>query len=377
MKYKKTSVLISTADMSAPNGQGIYSRKVLSLLAHEIVSEGGRPIVITPKPVVDELIYNEFPPDTEWLLSKAKENRSFKWHFGFQVFVLINIIRKRPKSVIFSVKPSMFTIEMARILLNFDKIILVEGNGVKNLKTLGGWFVNLLGNISYRLCFRNAKLIVPAYHSAELWVRGLDKNAKILNIPCGIDPIIFNDASKFEKRYSRNHIKIGYVGSFRKVHMLDNLLFLVEKYPNVNLILVGSGEQFESIYTRVKQKKLLDRVTFTGAITQNRVPQFLSMCDILWAVTDVNHWGVPIKAYEYLSCNRFVIVSSREEFKFIDINSFGITLSSNSQLELDTKFRELVTSADFENLIDIESRNYILKNHNWNNFKLISNYFLK
>lgn len=368
----KKLVFISLADMSEVNGQGIYSRRILSNIAQEINYEDNRLYIITPQPNSSNILYDEFPPYIKWLYSSKKKSRNMFWHVKFQLFIFFKLLYIRPCHVLFSIKPSMIAVELARLIIGFDKIILVEGLGRNSLKSIGGKATVAVGELFYRVVFRKSKAIYPAYNSALEWVKSYNTNAHIETIPCGVDTRVFHPETLDLKYCEQGTITIGYVGSFRDVHRLDLLLNLAENESRVKLLLVGSGQKLKMIKKLVKVKRLDSRVQFVGPVCQQDVCKYIQQCQILWAFTDINHWGVPIKAFEYLACNKFIIASRRHEFNFVEEKGFGLILDSNEPHGMLSRFSTLINSSNFHQIISVESFSYIEKYHNWANFKKIA-----
>ncbi|WP_409048993.1 glycosyltransferase (plasmid) [Proteus mirabilis] len=373
MSELKKVTFVSLADLSEKNGQGIYARKVLPQIVQGLDSDTTIVDLICPEPKYNSNFKNEFTSSVQWRFFSKKINRSLIWHFKTQISILLYLLKRKPDVVVFSIKPSLFSIEIARWFIGFEKVILVEGLGSKNLKTLGGKSVVYLGNLGYKLNFYKAKAIIPAYKSAFEWVKTLNSHGYKEIIPCGVDTDVFKPVKDSELS-STEKITIGYVGSFRNVHRLDILLNLLVINESLSVVLIGNGEMYDEVQAFVNANKLNERVSFVGPIEQNQIPSYISSCNMMWAYTDISHWGVPIKAFEYLSCNKFVIASKRPEFNFIEEYGFGVTLSTDNVNEISLILNDIITRAKDEKIFDIDSFSYISLNNNWNNFKKVSGF---
>lgn len=371
-KNNKTIVLLSLADMSCSNGQGVFSRKVLTELYGELTRKKCNVKLVAPKPKFPSALPSFFLKEGVWL--SEKKNRNILWHLYSQIMVFYFLLKLRPSTVVFSVKPSFFGVELARKIVGFDKVILVEGVGKRSLKTLGGKVVVVLGRLGFRMVFYKAKAIFVAYESALEWVKEYKVNCYTEVIPCGVDISIFNPANvgKGKSGDRLNGVVIGYVGSFRKVHRLDLLVLQLLEDNRLYLKLVGVGENYGDIKKLVAFHKLESRVEFLGNVPQVDMPKIFSSCSMMWAFTDVNHWGVPIKAFEYLACNKYVIVSKRKEFDFINDYNFGVVLSNNDVTDISQKLGDLIDRADMELSLDVQSFPYIEEHHNWMNYRKVA-----
>jgi len=372
----KRVAFVSLADISSSNGQGIYARKVLPQIINELDSDKFDSYLISPKPQNKKMIATPLIDESNARWLPEKKNRNILWHVYAQILIFIYLLRIKPSIVVFSIKPSFFAIELARKIIGFEKIILVEGLGKNNLKTLGGKLIVLWGGVGYRLLFKNPKAIFVAYQSALNWDNdfGVDCHKEV--IPCGVDTNIFNSnlVPQYEKVSECSEVIIGYVGSFRNVHRLDLLASMLLLNDRINLRLIGNGECFSSIKEFVLSNNLSDRVEFVGEVAQTAIPKLIQPCHILWAFTDVHHWGVPIKAFEYLACNKFVIASRRKEFDFIEKYEFGLILETNDVSEIESSLKHIIDKAITDDCFKIDSYSYINKHNNWTNFRKVADY---
>lgn len=371
---RKRVAFVSLADLSVLNGQGIYARRVYPRIIEALCSQAiVDTTVIAPCPQGYSEFISEFPNKVEYKWIPKKRKRNPLWHLLSQIYIFAYLLRIRPSTVVFSIKPSMFAIELARFFLKFEKVILVEGLGKKNLKTLGGRGTVLLGKMGFRLSFNNAKAVFPAYKSAYKWVQEYNLGAHVEIIPCGVDTNIFRPVfNKFKENESEN-ITVGYVGSFRDVHKLDLLIKIVIANKRISLKLIGNGEMLSSTKSLVAEHDLETRVVFRGEVSQHDIPREISTCDIMWAYTDIKHWGVPIKAFEYLACNKYVLASSREEFDFIDELGFGCTTRSEDVAELSLLLNDIADKIKKSASVPT-SHEYICTHYNWKNFSKVASY---
>lgn len=136
---------------------------------------------------------------------------------------------------------------------------------------------------------------------------------KIKLIPNGIDTTKFSPATDQEKQYLRNKLDLpdkiifSYSGKLNRGKGLELLLRvcrdIVRKYPQVHLLLIGSGgDQFLSCEGELKQfvkkEAMQNYVTFTGYV--NNVMDFLKASDFFILPSESE--AHPISLLEALSC---------------------------------------------------------------------------
>lgn len=84
---------------------------------------------------------------------------------------------------------------------------------------------------------------------------------------------------------SSNDKVIGKISRFSPLkghkYLFDVIPDIVQKYPNVKFLLVGSGEQEIEFRELVKEKKIEKYVIFAGLIDHDKVPNYIALMDIV------------------------------------------------------------------------------------------------
>lgn len=108
---------------------------------------------------------------------------------------------------------------------------------------------------------------------------------------------------------------IGFLGTLKPWHGLATLVeawaLLRTRNPNVNLLIVGDGPEYESVKNRIDTLGLSDGVTFSGAVQPDQVPEWLAKMDIAVApYPNMEHFYFsPLKIYEYMAAGIPVIAT--------------------------------------------------------------------
>jgi glycosyltransferase involved in cell wall biosynthesis len=102
---------------------------------------------------------------------------------------------------------------------------------------------------------------------------------------------------------------LGFVGSLRPWHgveILPELLTrLSRRHPDIRLIIAGDGQLRGELQRWFKQRDLLRRVTFTGALLHEQMPAVIRRFDIALAPyprPDHDFYFSPLKLFEYMAC---------------------------------------------------------------------------
>ena len=146
-----------------------------------------------------------------------------------------------------------------------------------------------------------------AAHIARL---GVDEN-RIVITPSGVDLDLFRDPSDGRTQRSalslNGRFVVGWVGSFRGFHALDQAIDAVAEVPEATLLLVGDGPERRRAEDRASAAGV--HVVSTGTVSHDSVPGLLAAMDValvLAAPGQPFHYS-PLKLAEYLASGVAVV----------------------------------------------------------------------
>lgn len=133
---------------------------------------------------------------------------------------------------------------------------------------------------------------------------GVEPN-KIKVIPNGVNLERFagvNRRDEIRAKYGLNGTIVGFVGSIASYHGLEVLVEEMKKVvkaePGAKALIVGGGPLLIEITKKVRESGLKDFIIFTGEVSPDEVPAFISAMDI-GVLPRSNTYGSPIKVFEY------------------------------------------------------------------------------
>ena len=124
---------------------------------------------------------------------------------------------------------------------------------------------------------------------ADIVARGIPA-AKVTVIPNAVDVAGFQLSGEPDRELRRqlglaDSTTVGFVGSFYAYEGLDLLLdafpALLQKRPDLRLLLVGGGPQDANLKAQVQRLGVADKVVFTGRVPHSEVSRYYDQIDLL------------------------------------------------------------------------------------------------
>lgn len=372
-------VFATLVDPTGRSGQNIYSREVAAALSKqesvELTLVCPEPKNLLPTRLTTKGVTTRFLP--------TKQTRSLRWHVLSQKPMFDALMaahtHEEIDGIVSPLKPSLIVPPLFARQWSIPQTLLVEGLMTRNIEKIAPFKgAGTLANVIATLNATTSRCVFTAYEEASEWIESLRFVSEDCTsvFPHGINPDEMFSVPEPRAReevgldVSPNTLVLGFVGSFKWYHRLDLLVeaaatLRADGMP-LHLLLIGEGPQLAAIKCQCSNLGIENDVTFTGFVEHERIHQYISACTALYGVVDPDHWGSPMKVYEYLACERPIIAYDSEEFAFVGERDFGQLITQMSSEEVATAVEELA-GADQEELESIgkASRQYILENRTW------------
>ncbi|WP_448556541.1 TIGR04063 family PEP-CTERM/XrtA system glycosyltransferase [Thalassotalea montiporae] len=218
----------------------------------------------------------------------------------------------------------------------------------------------------------------------DLIARGVAEN-KLTVIPNAVNVEQFEcitekDNELVEQLQLSNKKVLGFIGSFYAYEGLDLLVSslpaILEKMPDVCLLLVGGGPQEQNLKSQVAALGLSEHVMFTGRIPHDQVNQYYSLIDLLvyprksMRLTDL---VTPLKPLEAMAQGRLFLASDvGGHHELIVDKQTGYLFSADNSSALVTKVVDIFQQPQAWSEILANGRAYVEHDRNWKNS--VSNY---
>lgn len=182
-----------------------------------------------------------------------------------------------------------------------------------------------------RRSFKSASVLVAVSEEVASYLeRFPEVHGRVRVLANGVDPDLFR-SKRVSDSSSNGLFTVGFVGSLKGWHGLPNLVEafarLTTLTPDVRLLIVGDGPEREHLETALRNRRILDVATFTGAVPHDQVPALLGSTDVAVAPYPKlsNFYFSPLKIYEYMAAGLAVVASRTGQVaKLIDDGVTGL-----------------------------------------------------
>lgn len=200
------------------------------------------------------------------------------------------------------------------------------------------------------------------------WVVGTTGGAEVTVVPNGVntDRIVPG-----EDPLEGDRPTVVFVGTLKPWHGVETLVEAAAlAQQNWDLCIIGHGPQSEILRARVKDAGLQHRVSFTGAVTPEAVPGFLTGCSIATApypaVATEDSYFSPLKVYEYLAAGLPVVASAIGQIpQILEGTDAGVLVPPSDAQALADAIDELVIDAERRNRMARNARALAVSRHSW------------
>jgi len=217
-------------------------------------------------------------------------------------------------------RASLYATAGARLAEKFHVPHIVELNAplaVEQTAYRSTGFGNLAAEAErWTLMQADAVVVVSAELARHVSSLGVPKR-RIQVMPNGVDPDLFHPRPPDRGKSSVSPGPVlGFVGGLRPWHGVEILPKLLARlsrsHPDLRLVIAGDGQLRGELERSFQQRGLQRKVTFTGALLHESVPDIIRGFDIALApYPRHNHdfYFSPLKLFEYMACGAAVVAA--------------------------------------------------------------------
>jgi len=215
-------------------------------------------------------------------------------------------------------------------------------------------------------------LIVLSHYLKDFFIKKQHFEKLILKVPNLTDPSAF--IIHQTKSFKKGVFTIGYTGT--PTHkdgiydLINGFKYFTNKYPLTHLLIIGDLTNGKSVIGDLKQYaenlNIENKITFTGLINFNKIPNLLNMCDALALARPSGRFaeaGFPTKLGEYLACKKPVVLTKVGDIKdYFKNNENAVLVSPGDIRELAKGFEFLYNNPDKAKDIGEKGYQWMLQN---------------
>lgn len=143
--------------------------------------------------------------------------------------------------------------------------------------------------------------------------------SKFVQVPFGVDEELFVPQSTAE--VDNRAMYVGNLGALQTFGpYMRGFARVVSNGIDAELYLVGSGERKTELHDLAQELDIEDRVTFTGQVPRDDIPELLSSAAVSWVPLDTNHrldYARPAKLLESMAVATPYVGSEVDEIKVV------------------------------------------------------------
>ncbi len=229
--------------------------------------------------------------------------------------------------------------------------------------------------------YKNSDGVISILPNTKPYIRGRGYNLPVYNIPNGLLGKYFSDSESdvynlqakvlVGKLQNEGKFIVGYSGGISVSNAMDDFINAMMKLKgtNISAVIIGDGILKKELI-KIKEEKHLDNVFFIDKINKNEVIGTLKLMDALYIGSKKSmlySYGVSAnKIFDYLLAGKPIINAFDTEHS--PMNYVGNTIIAEAE-NSDSIAEAIIKSSNLSDLtrreIEIDSRNYVYKNHNY------------
>ena len=215
---------------------------------------------------------------------------------------------------------------LASKLLHIPHIIEINGPNIEEKKLFTKDIAPIqkfIAKMIRRFCLKNTNHIVAVSHNLKAFL--MDNH--LVKHPDNIT-VLPNaaDVAAFDKHFDVQGIKaslsledkfiVTYIGTLQVWYAIEDVISafpaVLKEVPNACLLIIGTGQAQKKLENLADHLGISGNVRFLGYVSHNRIPEMLSIADVV--VAPFKELGMPffgsaIKIFEYLSAGKAIVAS--------------------------------------------------------------------
>lgn len=235
----------------------------------------------------------------------------------------------------------------------------------------------LLGKALEKYCVKNVDHIFTVIEESKDRLVQMGVNRTKISIVSNTPDLKEFNYCPDEKKQRRwkNRTVILYEGFVNRSRGLDvvikSLPELTKKYPSLLFVVVGDGKYLFKLKELSAELNVKKYVQFLGWVSFRKIPGLIrnsDICMIPHYKTPHKNTTIPNKLFDYMACNKPVVVSNAGPLKrIVGEEKCGIVFESGNKDCLINSLAQLVEYPNLQKEMGMNGRKAVEQNYNWEN----------
>ncbi len=284
-----------------------------------------------------------------------------------ELFSTIHIVKKENIALIHAhwIIPQGLVAIIASMLCRINPAILITAHGADVFTRKG-----VLGSSIKRFILNHCNFLTVVSHSVAQEVQKLNVKCEIDIIPMGTD--LTESFIPDDKK--RNRFQLVFAGRLVEKkgigYLIDGFKMLLDKYPELSLVIIGQGPEMGLLQKQVKTLAIVEKVTFTGGLPQSELPAYFQQSSIavfpFVRATDGDQEGFGLVLVEAMGCGCATITTDLPAVRDIIKNrNTGLLIEEKTSDAIFTAVVELIADPAFRDMLSVNGRNFVVKQFDW------------
>lgn len=220
--------------------------------------------------------------------------------------------------------------------------------------SLKGLLVHVL-RILFKIAAKKADLVCVTNSHEEKIIEAV-AGVEVTLVSNGISLEKFNNFQSIKTKCIQDRVNVTYVGNVGVAQELEVLIEFLKCYQkDIEVNIVGDGAMLSSLKLKAINENMTN-IIFHGAISPDRVAQYMDKADILFAQIGKNFQSaIPTKVFEYIAAGRRVLLGLPEGAAKDTFQKFyGLEIFPVGQVSCMKKSYDLLVTKEF----GVLERNY-------------------
>ena len=193
-------------------------------------------------------------------------------------------------------------------------------------------------------------------------------------IPNGVDTELFKSYPSQPLRHNlgiEQNFVVGYVGVLREWVDFEPVFAAIKQIEedkhNVKVLIVGEEGGITRVKNLTEKYQISDEVIFTGTVSYTKVPEYIScmdVCLIPFKANRLSDGALPLKLFEYMSCEKPVICSNLTS---VAQAARDRVLYASNQGEYQKNLVALYNNRELREKMGVEGREFAKQGYSWVN----------